>query len=60
MEMKFVDDLSLDSLDLVEFVMVLEDHFEIEVGPLFRCADIQTIPDLQSNKYKIFILPFRG
>ena len=55
-----MDDLSLDSLDLVEFVMVLEDHFEIEVGPLFRCADIQTIPDLQSNKYKIFILPFRG
>lgn len=29
--MKFVDDIGLDSLDLVEFVMVLEDHFEIEV-----------------------------
>ena len=26
-----MDDIGLDSLDLVEFVMVLEDHFEIEV-----------------------------
>ena len=31
LELKFVEDVGLDSLDLVEFVMVLEDHFEIEV-----------------------------
>ncbi|KAL5257285.1 hypothetical protein ACHWQZ_G012269 [Mnemiopsis leidyi] len=31
LELKFVEDVGLDSLDLVEFVMVLEDHFEIEI-----------------------------
>jgi acyl carrier protein len=28
----FAEDLSFDSLDLVEFVMVLEDEFDIEIN----------------------------
>ncbi|MEG0919526.1 MAG: acyl carrier protein [Anaerovoracaceae bacterium] len=31
MESRFKEDLGADSLDLVEFVMTLEDEFEIEI-----------------------------
>lgn len=31
MEAKFKEDLGADSLDLVEFVMTLEDEFEVEI-----------------------------
>lgn len=31
METDIMNDLGLDSLDLVELVMVLEDHFDISV-----------------------------
>lgn len=30
-ETSFIDDLNADSLDLVEFIMAIEDEFEIEV-----------------------------
>ena len=30
-ESKFVDDLGFDSLDMIEFVMKLEDEFDIEI-----------------------------
>jgi len=44
LEMKFVDDIGLDSLDLVEFVMVLEDHFEIEITD-DEADNVQTLQD---------------
>ena len=30
-EASFADDLDADSLDLVEFVMALEEHFDVEI-----------------------------
>lgn len=31
MDSRFIEDLSLDSLDLIEVTMVLEDEFELEI-----------------------------
>merc|ERR1719282_596960 len=43
-EDKFVDDHGLDSLDLVDFVMCLEDHFQIDITDDEADA-VQTIQD---------------
>ena len=44
-----MDDIGLDSLDLVEFVMVLEDHFEIEVC-ILQFYDFQQISPISKPK----------
>ena len=31
MESSFIDDLNADSLDIVEFIMALEDEFDMEI-----------------------------
>jgi acyl carrier protein len=47
-EAKFIDDLGADSLDLVEFVMELEEQFGIEI-PDEDAEKIQTVGD--ATKY---------
>ena len=44
-ETSFKDDLALDSLDLYDLVMALEDEYNIEM-PTEREAEIETIEDL--------------
>ena len=44
LESSFVDDLGADSLDMVEFVMVLEEEFDIEV-PETDADKITTVGD---------------
>lgn len=44
-EAKFIDDLGADSLDIVEFLMALEDQYGIEV-PDEDAEDLQTVGDL--------------
>ncbi len=44
MDSSFVDDLGADSLDMVEFVMVLEEEFDIEV-PETDADKIVTVGD---------------
>lgn len=44
LESTFVDDLGADSLDMVEFVMVLEEEFDIEV-PETDADKIVTVGD---------------
>lgn len=41
----FKDDLSLDSLDLYELVMALEDEYNIEI-PIEELADVTTVGDV--------------
>lgn len=45
MESTFVDDLSADSLDIVELVMSIEEEFEIEI-PDEEAEDITTVEDV--------------
>lgn len=40
----FTEDLGADSLDVVEFVMALEDEFDIEI-PDEEVSDIKTVGD---------------
>ena len=44
-ETSFKDDLALDSLDLYDLVMALEDEFNIEM-PTEREAEIENIEDI--------------
>ena len=44
-EAKFIDDLGADSLDIVEFLMALEDQYGIEV-PDEDAEGLQTVADL--------------
>jgi acyl carrier protein len=44
-EAKFIDDLGADSLDLVELVMAMEDHFGLEISDE-ELAQISTIKDV--------------
>lgn len=44
-EAKFIDDLGADSLDLVELVMAMEDHFGLEISDE-ELAQISTIQDV--------------
>lgn len=43
-EASFIDDLGADSLDLVELVMAMEDHFNIEISDE-ELMKIRTIQD---------------
>ena len=45
MEATFVDDLSADSLDIVELVMSIEEEFEIEI-PDDQAEKITTVEDV--------------
>lgn len=45
MEATFVDDLSADSLDIVELIMSLEEEFEIEI-PDSEAEKIVTVGDV--------------
>lgn len=40
-----VEDLGMDSLAVMNFVMAIEDHYDISI-PLDRIAQIQTVGDL--------------
>ena len=42
---KIVDDLELDSLAVMNFVMAVEDKYDISI-PLDRIAEVQTVGDL--------------
>ena len=44
-EAKFIDDLGADSLDLVELVMELEEHFSIEISD-DDSQNFQTVSDV--------------
>lgn len=44
-EAKFIDDLGADSLDLVELIMAMEDHFGLEISDE-ELAEISTIQDV--------------
>lgn len=45
MSAHFIDDLGCDSLDTVELVMVLEDHFDIEI-PDHEAERMETVNSL--------------
>ena len=45
MDTSFKDDLAIDSLDLYDLVMALEEEFNIEL-PQERTAEIETVEDL--------------
>ncbi len=45
MDTSFKDDLAVDSLDLYDLVMALEEEFNIEM-PQERTAEIETVEDL--------------
>jgi acyl carrier protein len=40
-----VEDLGMDSLGVMNFVMAIEDHYDLSI-PLDRIAQIQTVADL--------------
>lgn len=42
-----VEDLGLDSLGVMNFVMGIEDHYDISI-PLDRVAEIRTVADLMT------------
>jgi acyl carrier protein len=44
-ETSFVDDLNLDSLDIVELMMKMEDEFEIEI-PEEDAEGLKTVQDV--------------
>ena len=44
-ETDIVEDLGMDSLGVMNFVMAIEDHYDLSI-PLDRVAQIQTVADL--------------
>jgi acyl carrier protein len=44
LESKFIDDLGADSLDVVEFVLTLEDEFNVTI-PDSKAQSISTVKD---------------
>jgi acyl carrier protein len=44
-ETDIVEDLGMDSLGVMNFVMAIEDHYDLSI-PLDRVAQIQTVSDL--------------
>lgn len=47
LETNFVDDLNLDSLDMVEMMMKMEEEFGVEI-PEDKTEDLKTINDVVS------------
>ena len=47
LESNFVEDLNLDSLDIVELMMKMEDHFEIEI-PEEEAQELKNIQEVCS------------
>ena len=45
MEASFIDDLDADSLDIVEFIMALEEEFDMEI-PDEEAEKISTVGDV--------------
>lgn len=45
MQTSFVDDLSADSLDVVELIMALEEEFDIQIGDE-EVENIKTVGDI--------------
>lgn len=45
MESSFIDDLGADSLDIVEFIMALEEEFDLEI-PDSEAEKITTVGDV--------------
>lgn len=45
METSFVDDLNLDSLDIVELMMKMEDEFGVEI-PEEEAENLKTVKDI--------------
>ena len=43
-ESKFINDLGADSLDTVELIMKIEDHFKLEIGDV-DAENINTVQD---------------
>ncbi len=52
METTFVDDLSADSLDIVELIMALEEEFDLEI-PEAEAEKIVTIGDVVEYIHKM-------
>jgi acyl carrier protein len=46
-ETNFIDDLNLDSLDMVEMMMKMEEEFGVEI-PEDKTEDLKTISDVTS------------
>jgi len=44
-ESRFIDDLNLDSLDIVELMMKVEDHFNVEI-PEQEAEGLKTVNDV--------------
>ena len=51
MESHFIDDLGADSLDTVELVLELEEHFDIEI-PDDVASTLLTVGDVYNNLEK--------
>ena len=51
LEATFVDDLSADSLDIVELIMAIEEEFELEI-PDSDAEKIVTVGDVVEKKKK--------
>jgi acyl carrier protein len=49
---RIVDDLELDSLAVMNFVMAVEDRYDISI-PLDRIAEVETVADLVATVQRL-------
>ena len=52
LESNVIDDTGLDSVSVMDFVMELEDEFDISI-PLDRIAEVRTVGDLADAVYAL-------